>query len=26
MAKNRYALPESIPLAWEAFVNAITSN
>jgi hypothetical protein len=23
MAKNRYSLPESIPLSWEAFVNAI---
>jgi hypothetical protein len=24
MAKNRYALPESIGLSWESFVNAIT--
>lgn len=24
MAKNRYSLPESIPLSWEAFANAIT--
>lgn len=23
MAKNRYSLPESIPLSWEAFANAI---
>jgi hypothetical protein len=26
MAKNRYGLPESIALSWEAFESAITSN
>jgi hypothetical protein len=25
MAKNRYSLPESIPLSWEAFESAIAN-